>query len=74
MFIWYVYADPYEAKSYQNSCQQKLDTTFGDFIASDMWNPKNPLSEDCLYLNIWAPDTDSDKKAVMVMMAYQCCL
>jgi len=62
-----------------NSCIQFIDKTYGDFVGLDMWNAQSPLSEDCLYLNIWAPrrndrrsDTGSNaattnsNKAVMV--------
>jgi len=55
-----------------NSCIQYIDKTYGDFIGLDMWNAQSPLSEDCLYLNIWVPRQTSDtvnatsKKAVMV--------
>ena len=38
-----------------NSCIQFIDKTYGDFVGLDMWNAQSPLSEDCLYLNIWAP-------------------
>ena len=62
--------DPYEADDYKNSCLQYLDTTFGEFPGSDMWNAKNPLSEDCLYLNVWTRDSgESHKKPVMVGIA-----
>ena len=50
----------------RNSCIQWLDTTFGDFPGSDMWNAKNPLSEDCLYLNVWVPRPQRQKRAVVV--------
>ena len=48
-------ADPYEATRMGNSCIQYIDKTYGDFVGLDMWNAQSPLSEDCLYLNIWTP-------------------
>ena len=50
--------DPYEADDVRNSCMQQTDETYGDFVGSDMWNAKNPISEDCLYLNVWSPLVD----------------
>ena len=53
-----------------NSCWQSLDTS--DFEGAKVWNPNTPLSEDCLYLNVWVPVTkhrsnrEPDKKPVMV--------
>jgi len=82
MCFWTLVADPYEATRMGNSCIQYIDKSYGDFIGMDMWNAQSPLSEDCLYINIWAPrhhsssdtaaaaaDHTSDahsKKAVMV--------
>ncbi|CAK9290290.1 unnamed protein product [Gordionus sp. m RMFG-2023] len=43
------------ATKYPNSCYQIFDTLFGNFSGSQMWNPNTPLSEDCLYLNLWVP-------------------
>jgi len=48
-------ADPYEADDVRNACMQPTDPTYGDFVGTDMWNAKNPISEDCLYLNVWTP-------------------
>ena len=62
-------------------CIQNIDKTYGDFVGLDMWNARSPLSEDCLYLNIWVPrrapatanatntaDGTQSKKAVMVQI------
>ena len=39
-----------------NSCMQGRDDEFGDeFYGSNMWNPPTPVSEDCLYLNVYVP-------------------
>jgi len=64
-----------------NSCVQYIDKTYGDFIGMDMWNAQSPLSEDCLYLNIWVPhsqpaastaNSTQSQKAVMVLLQGNC--
>lgn len=47
-----------------NSCYQQLDAS--GFIGLTMWNPNTNMSEDCLYLNIWAPTPKPKNAAVMV--------
>lgn len=44
-----------DCTKYSNSCYQLPDKTFPGFKGSEMWNPNTPLSEDCLYLNVWSP-------------------
>ena len=56
----------YVADDMKYACIQFLDETFGDFPGSDMWNSKNPLREDCLYLHVWLPSPRRKKRAVMV--------
>ena len=36
------------------------------FWPSEYLIPESPISEDCLYLNVWAPRTNKAKKAVLV--------
>lgn len=45
----------YNATKLPSSCQQKPDTEFGDFYGSTVWNSPTPVSEDCLYLNVFVP-------------------
>ncbi|XP_041850448.1 acetylcholinesterase-like [Melanotaenia boesemani] len=44
-----------DATKFPNSCYQMPDLSFPGFYGSEMWNPNTPLSEDCLYLNVWTP-------------------
>lgn len=37
------------------ACVQERYEYFPGFQGEDMWNPNTNLSEDCLYLNVWAP-------------------
>ncbi|CEF63281.1 Acetylcholinesterase [Strongyloides ratti] len=54
-----------------NACVQSLDTYFGDFFGADSWNCHGPLSEDCLYLNIYIPnEIDSTKKLAVLIWIY----
>ncbi|GAB6020561.1 Acetylcholinesterase [Chamberlinius hualienensis] len=57
----------YNSTKKPNICYQISDTYFGDnFAGSNVWNPNGPLSEDCLYLTVWAPVPKPQNAAVMV--------
>ncbi|KAF5282151.1 hypothetical protein FQR65_LT02848 [Abscondita terminalis] len=49
-----------------NACFQEMDTIFGDFPGETMWKPNTPISEDCLYLNVVAPNPCPQNASVMV--------
>ncbi|XP_029965176.1 acetylcholinesterase-like [Salarias fasciatus] len=44
-----------DCTKFSSSCYQLPDKKFPGFKGSEMWNPNTPLSEDCLYLNVWSP-------------------
>ena len=45
----------YDANRLPNSCPQTVYNYLPGFAGEDKWNPKTPISEDCLYLNLWVP-------------------
>ena len=50
------------------ACWQGEDNTFAGHKGAKVWNPNTACSEDCLYLNVWVPRTDSSviSKPVMI--------
>ncbi|KAM3919004.1 cholinesterase-like [Leptodactylus fuscus] len=58
----------YKATTYGNSCYQSKDNGYAKFSESDKWNVKNEMSEDCLNLNVWVPQTMSKPAHVMVFI------
>ena len=58
--------DILNATELPNSCYQLRDLVFENFPGAEMWNPNTNVSEDCLYLNIWAPYPRPRNAAVMV--------
>ena len=57
--------DPYNGTYARSACMQVPDMTFGDFAGSTMWNPPGQISEDCLYMNIWASVTPNQDNLFM---------
>ena len=45
----------YNANNLQSSCPQERSENFLGFKGEEVWNPNTPISEDCLYLNLWVP-------------------
>jgi para-nitrobenzyl esterase len=42
-------------------------TPFGDFFIKEFYPVQQPMSEDCLYLNIWTPANSVDEKLPVMM-------
>ncbi|CAD6192517.1 unnamed protein product [Caenorhabditis auriculariae] len=55
------------ANTMSPACFQGRDSYDPNFWGSEMWNANTPVSEDCLYLNIWAP-ADAQNLTVMVWL------
>ena len=45
----------FDANKLPNACMQSRKDVFGNFSGTDNLNVKTPVSEDCLYLNVFAP-------------------
>lgn len=62
---------PHPATSYKSICLQDSDTSSGVFwtLVPEFQNT-DPQSEDCLYLNIWAPRTPALKKAKVPVLIW----
>ncbi|GFR70188.1 carboxylic ester hydrolase [Elysia marginata] len=57
-------SSPLDGTVKPNACWQVEDEMFGKFQGVNMWNPNTNMSEDCLYLNIWRPNSIADSFTV----------
>lgn len=56
----------FDAFSPATSCYFAKDDFFGDFNGSQMWNPKNEQSEDCLQMNIYVPEKKTGEVLIWI--------
>lgn len=40
------------------------------FPGAEMWNPNTPVSEDCLYLNVWTPHLNNSQQGALPVMVW----
>ena len=59
----------YNATALPNSCYQMI-IDFFNTIGEKIWAPFTPLSEDCLYLNIWTPATARQQSKPLAVMIW----
>ena len=58
-----------------NACPQSSDETFGNFSGSQQWNPNTKVSEDCLYLNVYAPkDINANEVFIFYVFTFNTCM
>ncbi|XP_070396440.1 acetylcholinesterase-like isoform X1 [Dermacentor albipictus] len=62
------WTDVFDATAKPNSCFQVLDTLYGNFSGSVMWNANTEMSEDCLKLNVWTPVCSSSEEPFAVLV------
>lgn len=55
VFFCVAFLGTLDASRLSPACMQGRDTYNESFWGSEMWNHNTPISEDCLYMNIWAP-------------------
>jgi len=60
------WTDVKDALAYANSAPQPPSGDGGGLFASWRPNPPLPASEDCLFLNVWTPAADANKRPVLV--------
>ncbi|KAM3919008.1 cholinesterase-like [Leptodactylus fuscus] len=58
----------YKATTYGKSCYQSKENFYCEIPAMEKWIVKNEMSEDCLNLNVWVPQTISKPAHVMVFI------
>jgi para-nitrobenzyl esterase len=56
------------ARSFGDSCPQTPTGNPGGLFSSWAPDPTPGMSEDCLFLNVWTPAVDKDKRPVMVWL------
>ncbi|KAM3616278.1 uncharacterized protein V6R79_015333 [Siganus canaliculatus] len=59
-----------DATNLPNSCFQIPDTKFPGLKDAEMWNPNTPLSEDCLYLNVWSPRFNKTSSTLVPVLVW----
>ncbi|CAF1191477.1 unnamed protein product [Rotaria sp. Silwood1] len=59
----------YNATKLPNSCYQMI-IDFFNTSGEQIWIPFTPLSEDCLYLNIWIPINERQEEQLLAVMVW----
>jgi hypothetical protein len=59
----------YNATTLPNSCYQMI-IEFFNITGETIWAPVTPLSEDCLYLNIWTPINAQQQQQPLAVMIW----